>query len=214
MSEILLPLKVDHKSSLVLAASNLPSGLAAGVFALLSLGAFWLTPLRIAPWLFASLSLWQAALALKTHELKLDGETRRLTYRQGLRLGPPTFSESYSKGHGGSLPEDQARLGLSIEGHQGDPGLVSSPLRSHKLILSVELPSPKPAAAAAPAAAAPLRFRIGYPMGSKAAEERAQDLCRRFGLDLADTTPSMTTDAETTTGPDKFDLGSVRDHRP
>ena len=197
MSEILLPLRVDQDSMLVLGASSFSSWLAAGIFAALSLGIGWMTPdLQAAPLLFAGLSLWQAAQSLKTHELRLDGERRHMTYVEGWRFRPPIFSGPYisekssSSGtseNGLSHDLEPARLELRIESHQGDPGLVTSHLRGHKLVLSCRLPHGDPEDSD------PLIFRVGYPMGPKAAEERIQDLSKRLGLPPTAHAPSAST---------------------
>ncbi len=184
MAEILLPLRTDQGGTLVLGASSLSSWLAAGIFAALSLGIGLLMPeLQAAPLLFAGLGLWQAAQSLKRHELRIDGDRHHMTYIEGWRFRPPTYSGPYVGGsepgqstEGESRAHESAQLELRIEAHLGDPGLVASRLRSHKLILTCALP------ASDRGRSERLTFRIGYPMGLRAAEDRSQDLRQRLGL--------------------------------
>ena len=165
----------DDDERIVLAASRIPRYVAVFFFAAFAIGIALLFPdLQAAPILFAAVTLWQAYGLLEIHDLTFDLRTRHLTYRRGRIFSPPLYDGPYTDPPADpdiDPPSQTCGLRVSVQTHDGDPGLVTSKLRSRRLMLHLILPDGES-----------LDFPYDFPMGPLVAEEKARELSSRLGL--------------------------------
>lgn len=184
MSATVLRLRRDDEQFLVMGASTATQIAAAIVFSSLALVIYWILPsVRLAPLVFGGLAIWQLLQLLNIHRIQLEADGRKLTYIHGFWLSPPAFRGTYAADAptSDSPRGEPPRLRLIVEPYSGDPGMPASRLRSRIVVLRLTLPGD---------ADETRRFQIGFPMGPLAAEERVEQLSRRFQIDIESTDES------------------------
>ena len=110
--------------------------------------------------------MWNLSGVLKVHQLRLDLSRRTYAYRRGWWLAPPLRQ--------GALDDV---TGVFIDRHEPEVGLAASRLRSR--VVKLELAGWPEGEGC---------FVLGFPMGPRAAEEKAADYARRLGVPVVDRT--------------------------
>lgn len=162
-----LVLKTDSAAEIVLAEPRILTVALAAILAAAALAVLLFLPARwIAATILGLAALWNLSGVLKIHQLRLDLSRRTYAYRRGWRLSPPLRQ--------GEL-EDVT--GVFIDRHEPADGLIASRLRSR--VITLEL-------AGWPGSEG--SFVLGFPMGPRAAEEKAADYGHRIGVQVIDRT--------------------------
>ncbi len=158
-------LRIDSADEIVLAEPRILAVALTAVLATAALAVVLLLPSRrIAATILGLFALWNLSAALKIHQLRLDLGQRTYAYRRGWWLASPRRQ--------GTLDDV---TGVFIDRHEPADGLAASRLRSRVITLELEgWPGDEGS------------FVLGFPMGPRAAAEKAADYARRIGVRVVD----------------------------
>ena len=159
-------LRADEENEILLEAPRGATAVRAGLLLAAALGVRLLLPsFAVAQAVLGLFALGTLACMLRVHQLRLDLDRRRYRYRRGWLFARPRREGGF---------EDIAAVFL--DRHEPEAGLEASRLRSRLIRLEI------------PACGDGGTFVLGFPMGPRAAAERAADYARRLGVALVDRT--------------------------